>query len=868
MRRSLIQIARVFSMAFRNLRLRPSRTLLTTFGIILGVAVILAISITNFSTLGSITSVFTEASGKAHLVITNSNVSGEGFDENVLRRVNTVAGIKAAVPALQAQTLLAEEGAPASLDLSIFGAVAGGMTIYGIDPIIDTQARDYKIVAGNFLGTDLNARDIVIVKDYAEKKKLSVGTDIQIITPGGAEKLRLIGLMSKEGPGQLNNGAFGAIPLKTAQKIFSRPNDIDQIDIVAMPQNATGAGLDALKATLQSRLGEDYTVVYPAARGKRVTQMLDGYQMGLNFFSVIAIFVGAFLIYNAFSMTVIERTREIGMLRTLGMTRRQIMEQILAEATILGIIGAMLGVLVGIALSQGLIRGTELLLAQEVKQLAVPLEGLALSVIVGIFVTILAAAIPAWQASRISPLEALRVRGRSKESWIIENGWRIGLVMATVSIVFLNIVKLPPAMEYGVSNMSVMLLLLGGTLLVPVTVDLSERIMRPWIRRIYGDEGQLGSRNTQRSKFRTALTVAALMIGVAMILSVRAISGAFEQDIRSWIEVYIGGDLYVHSSVPMRPDLGKRIEVLDGVAAVAPVRYFDVNRIKVDGTEERLVFTAVEPTSYKQVTSFVFTANQGDPERLIEKLAAGDVVFVSSVISEKYGYKQGDRIRLATRRGEQDFEVGAIVVDFNNQGLVIEGSWKDMRRYFALNDVSAFLVKVKPSVSQDQMQKHIDELFGKRRHVTVESNKALKSRALSLTAQTSGLFDVMAVIAMLVAALGIINTMTMSVMERTREIGMLRSLGMTRWQIGKMILAEAGMMGVIGGAFGLVFGLFQSRIVILSINTMAGYDLDYVTPTQGIVIGLIVSLVVSQVAAIWPARRASSLRIIDAIQFE
>jgi putative ABC transport system permease protein len=293
-----------------------------------------------------------------------------------------------------------------------------------------------------------------------------------------------------------------------------------------------------------------------------------------------------------------------------------------------------------------------------------------------------------------------------------------------------------------------------------------------------------------------------------------------------------------------------------------------VNRIKTDGTEERLVFTAVEPTSYKQVTSFVFTANQGDPERLIEKLAAGDVVFVSSVISEKYGYKQGDRIRLATRRGEQDFEVGAIVVDFNNQGLVIEGSWKDMRRYFALNDVSAFLVKVKPSVSQDQIQKHIDELFGKRRHVTVESNKALKSRALSLTAQTSGLFDVMAVIAMLVAALGIINTMTMSVMERTREIGMLRSLGMTRWQIGKMILAEAGMMGGIGGAFGLVFGLFQSRIVILSINTMAGYDLDYVTPTQGIIIGLIVSLVVSQVAAIWPARRASSLRIIDAIQFE
>ncbi|MBI5029435.1 MAG: ABC transporter permease [Chloroflexi bacterium] len=864
----LTSIVHTFQTALRNLRARPSRTLLTTFGIVLGVAVILAISITNFSTLDSITAVFTEASGKAHLVITSANVSGEGFDENVMRRVNQVAGIKAAVPSLQAQALLADEAAPNSLDLSIFGAVASGMTIYGIDPTIDHQARDYKIVAGNFLGADSNARDIIIVKDYAEKKKLSLGTDIQLVTSSGVEKLRLVGLMSKEGPGQLNNGAFGAIPLKTAQKIFSRPNTLDLIDIVAATRYATGDGLDTLKANLQTKLGDEYSVIYPAARGKRVTQMLDGYQMGLNFFSVLAIFVGAFLIYNAFSMTIVERTREIGMLRTLGMTRGQIMQQILVEATILGVVGSVLGVIVGIALSQGLIRGTELLLAQQVKQLTVPPEGLALSLGVGILVTILAASIPAWQASRISPLEALRIRGSSREGWIVQNGWRIGLALVIVSYFSLNVVKLPPQLEYSVSNMSVMTLLLGGTLLVPITVDIAERAARPWIRRIYGDEGQLGSRNTQRSKFRTALTVAALMIGVAMILSVRAISGAFEQDIRSWIEVYIGGDLYVHSSLPMRTDLGKRIEVLDGIAAVAPIRYFDVRRVKPDGTSDSLVFTAVEPASYQQVTSFVFTANQGEPQKLLDQLANGDVVFVSSVISEKYGIKQGDKILLETRRGKQAFEVGAVVVDFNNQGLVIEGSWKDMRRYFALNDVSAYLIKVKPGFSQAQVQKQIDDLFGKRRHITVESNNALKSRALSLTAQTSGLFDVMAVIAMIVAALGIINTMTMSVMERTREIGMLRSLGMTRWQIRKMILAEAGMMGIIGGVFGLVFGLFQSRIVILSINTMAGYDLDYVMPTQGIVIGLVVALVVSQLAAILPARRAAGLRIIEAIQFE
>jgi putative ABC transport system permease protein len=191
-----------------------------------------------------------------------------------------------------------------------------------------------------------------------------------------------------------------------------------------------------------------------------------------------------------------------------------------------------------------------------------------------------------------------------------------------------------------------------------------------------------------------------------------------------------------------------------------------------------------------------------------------------------------------------------------------------MRRYFDQDDVSAFLLKVQPNHSVEDVRDRIDQLYGKRRHLAVELNKALKDRALGLIAQTSGMFDVLAVIAMIVAALGVVNTMTMNVLERTQEIGMLRSLGMTRRQVAKMILAEAGMMGLIGGAFGLVFGLFQSRVVLTSINSMAGYELTYILPTQGILVGLIISLIVSQLAAIWPAWRAAGIRIIEAIQFE
>jgi putative ABC transport system permease protein len=364
------------------------------------------------------------------------------------------------------------------------------------------------------------------------------------------------------------------------------------------------------------------------------------------------------------------------------------------------------------------------------------------------------------------------------------------------------------------------------------------------------------------------LTIAALMIGVAMILSIRAVTGAFEVDIRGWLDNYIGGDLYVHASYPMRTDLAQRLEAVEGVSAVAPIRYFGVERVKPDGTNESLSFMAVDPASYRRVTSFVFAANQGDPDQLLERLAAGDAVFISSVLSEKYGLGQGDSIRLETRRGERDFEIAGVVVDFYNRGMVIQGSWRDMRRHFRLDNVSAFLLAVSGEASVQEVQGRIDRQYGERRNLTVDSNEALSGRALSLLAQTGGLFDVLALIAMVVGALGVINTLTMNVLERTQEIGMLRSLGMTRWQLAKMILAEAGMMGFAGGAFGLVFGILMSRIVLQAMNSVTGYELGYVVPVQGVLVSLVIALILSQLAALWPARRATGINIIEAIQFE
>ncbi len=389
--------------ALSALQARPSRTLLTLCAIILGAGVILAISITNQSTLDSVLSLFNETSGQAQLIVASATSDEEGFPDSARSRIVNIPGVEAAVPSVQVQAPLIDERPSSGLSVNMFGDLAGGVTIFGIEPALDLLARQYTIIDGEFLSPDLGAYDVVLVKDYADQQGFKVGSEMTLLTPNGPVSLRVVGLMSKEGAGQTNSGAFGVVPLLAVQEIFNRTGHLDQIDIVAAPESATVAGLDLLQNSLQARLGEKYLVTFPAARGESVTQRLDTYRLGFSFFSAIALFVGAFLIYNAFSMTIVERTREIGMLRTIGMTWRQVAAQVLIEAAVLGATGAVLGVGFGYLLSRVLIWTMEVLLSLSVKQIKLPPTGIATSVLVAVAVTLVSAAIPAWQAAASRP---------------------------------------------------------------------------------------------------------------------------------------------------------------------------------------------------------------------------------------------------------------------------------------------------------------------------------------------------------------------------------------------------------------------------------------------------------------------------------
>lgn len=854
-------------LSLRTLKARPMRSILSMLSIMIGVAGILALSISNEAAMASITALFEQSSGRSDLMITAAS-GDNGFSSNILRVVSNIAGVRSISPIVKVNTAFPDQQNEEALQVSFFNTAKAGLLLFGIQPDLDLIIRDYKITEGRFLNPDSDNLEIILVENLANDNKIQVGDRVKLLSPNGLETFKVVGLIAREGVGQTNNGNFGVIHLLTAQKVFNRKDVFDQLDIMLQDQ-IEGNRVEEKRLEIQKRIGTDHAVTYPAGQGQRMSQMLSNYQIGLNFLSAIALFVGAFLIYNAFTMTVVERTYEYGMLRTIGMSKRQVTSTVLFDSVLLGLVGSLLGVAVGILGARGLaslmgnLLGTDL-----VGTMSVPIGSLFMSLVIGMGVTVVSALLPAIKAGKISPIAALRIRGLKKEGFFSKWGGLIGAALLLISTVLLIWNPIPDDPLFRVGSMTVFLMFTGVTLIIPATLQWWQKATQTIMKKVYGNSGLIGNRNLERSKSRTTLTVTALLVGVAMILIVRAMTSSFAADLKVWINAYMGGDLYVSSSVPLRSELARQLGSIDGVEAATPVHYQSVELQLPNNTQENLTYMAVDPATYTRVTSFVFSGDETNAEQALSQLNAGGTVFVSSVLSEKFGYRAGDQIVLKTPSGLRSFDIGGVVVDFYNQGLVITGNWQDMRRYFRANEVSTILIKVQDEQTISNVQSTIDALYGKRYQLSIEANTAVKERIFNLMDQAFIMFDMMAVLAVIVASLGIVNTLTMNVMERTREIGMLRAIGMTQQQVRQMILAEAGLMGIMGGLLGLVFGIFLSRIFLFGMTAMSGYKIDLVIPIAGIITGLIVSLVISQLAALQPAKRAATINILDAIHYE
>ncbi|MBI3741256.1 MAG: ABC transporter permease [Chloroflexi bacterium] len=847
-----------WQLALRNLWVRKLRTLITASGILLGVAAMLAVSVMGASTTQSLREFFAQSSGRASLTISDAGRSGDGLEGKALARVRAFEGVADAAALTFNRVLYQEKDRTSALNIA------------GIDPDADRRLRTYNVIAGRFLSKGEKSFNIVLVDKFAANRSIALGDTISAILSNGRDvKFKVIGLMTTEGAGQMNSGNVGFINLEVAQNIFERGDRIDQIDLIAKPEIANDvSALSLLKARLQSALGANYVVALPAATGESVSQALGGLNIGLAIFSVIAVFVGMLLIYNTFAMTVAERTREIGMLRSLGATKRQILILVMIEAGLLGIVGTLAGIGGGLFLSIPLTRFMSNAINIPVNSFTIPASGLIQAALIGLVTTFVAAFVPAWQASRISPTEAMRARAESREGFLLRHSWKIGIALLALALIdgagFLRIFQ---------GAQFFMVTFLGMILIMPNLILALEPRAQKFIRALYGPLGLLGGRNLARAKTRTSLTVGVLMIGVVMNVAIGAMNVSFKSSIDDWINAAVGGDFFISSQQVMYADLARDLLSVEGIAAVTPER---ITQIKIAGVKNEAGFKtrddavqmiAVDVATYRQVTSFQFS--NGETEELaLGDLARGDAIFVSTTLSDRWNVKRGDTVRLRTAHGDRDFRVAAIVLTFYQGGQSIVLARADLQKYFGDTRVSLFIAKIKPNYSADQVQTRLRNGIAKTKRLSVTAGDDFRRNYSTQITQFFTLFDGMVWISVIVGALGVINTMTMNVLERVREIGTLRSIGMDRRQLGQMILSEAGTMGALGAVFGVLIAYPVSTVTVTGMREASGFPVTYVFPALSFFIGVIIALILSQAAALYPTWRAARVNVIEAIKEE
>ncbi len=858
-------------LVYRNLHARWVRTLLTMLGIIIGVAAMVSVRATNASTVAAINRFFDEAAGKSDLVVETA-VSGKTFSTNLIAQLRRFAEIEAIAPGAVGVTVLAQDAAEWRQQLSITGSQVPGANFWlmGRDPAADAEVHGYQVREGRPLAADERGYNVLLVTDYAAEKGLRVGQALSILTPTqGIVNLRIIGLIAKEGIGITNNGAIAIAPLSVVQELFEMGNRVNQLELVvntAVANNQTA--LEALRQQIAAQLGSNYSVKYPAARGEAVTNSLGTYQQGLNFFSVVSLFVGSFLIYNAFAMTVVERTREIGMFRAIGMTRRQIIALVLSEAVTLGFIGAALGVGFGLLLAQFLTQTVSSFSGQAIDRITTTPEALLQALAAGVVVTILAATLPALQAARISPIQALRVQGNQDEGRWRTTGLRFGPLTVLASMLIMYQVPIRQDAIFTIGSGAIFAMMLGATLCIPLMTAPLERLMRPLILRLFGNEGRLGSSNVQRAQGRTTLTVAALMVGISMVVGIQGMTLSFQTDLMDWVDTALGGDLFVESPIGIRPDMEARVLGLAEVTAVTRSHFIPTRLILPNGKDEYAIFVAIDPATYLSVRNL--RVQEGPPPaEIMRQLAAGGTIWVGADVANKFNLHVGDELLVETRRGRQPFRIIAIVIDFGGgETTTVSGSWDDLRRYFGVNTISNLAVRLAPGVSLEAVSAVIKDDIGRGSSLVVESRAEFEQKVRDLSAQAFSLFDVLGLIGLVVGGLGVVNTMLMNVLERMRELGGLRSLGMTRRQVRRMILAEAATMGVIGGLLGVLFGAVLADVFLVGMRDIGGFVLTLQTPYTAIVASFFLAIVLAMAAAFYPAWRAGQVNVIAAIKNE
>jgi putative ABC transport system permease protein len=835
------------SLAFRSLAARRGRTALSVIGIALGIAVLYASLATDAGIAASIDRTVRDLVGRADLRVEAFGPTGLGPDS--LAAIQQAPGVVVAAPALQRRTYLV----PAIDDPN---AAPPPVTVLGIDPGPEASVHDLVLASGAPLqGADAN--EALISQTLATVNGIAVGGKITIQGPDGAPiDLTVVGIIVGDGPIIGSAGRTVVLPLTTMHRLFADPT-VSRVDIVA-GEGATPAEVaTAIGIALTS---QPYVLSAPADVAASLRGSTADFRSTTALIAAVALFVGAFLIFNTLSMTVTERVRELGLLRAAGATRRQLVSFVAVQAVVLGILGALVGLIAGFVLAELMAADLRSIASIPFQRVDPSLGSIVAVVAVGLGVTIAAAIEPARRAGSIPPVEALRERLDPATARRARLGWLIGVFVA-VGVGGLLVWPRDAGLASLARSGLVYLILFAAVLSAPFVVGVLGRLAGLPFRGVLRVEERLARAAIVRDRSRTTLTVGALAIGLAMVVAVGGVAHQSRLAAAAWLDEVIPGDELVTSIRPIALDESviTDLAAVDGVERVSPFAVFEVARSGV-----RLDAAAVVGGDLLADGRLRFI--DGDRTAALNGLDGGGVAVLPRSIAARTGLTVGSTLTLAVGEGKVvDLRVAGIAERTlpGSVGEAILVGWPDATAVFGVQGADVLAVRFKPG----QIATARPQLEAAARQAALEPNplETVAGAVDTALSQVFGLFDALALIAVVVAALGIVNTLTVGVLERVRELGVLRAAGMTRGQVRRTVVVEAGILGIVGSVLGIATGLVAGAVLVLFAG---GGPLILELPWASIAIAVVVGIGISMAAAWYPARLASRLAIVAAVQHE